>query len=128
MTIEFDNNAPIYIQIMNYIKKQIVIGKMGPGDKIESVRDLAAELQINPNTIQRTFQELEREGIVETKRGLGRYVTDEESTIMQMKKEMASELLGRFVSGMKELGFAEGDIVALVEGAVQTDKNDKEEA
>lgn len=128
MTIEFDNNAPIYIQIMNYIKKQIVIGKMGPGDKIESVRDLAAELQINPNTIQRTFQELEREGIVETKRGLGRYVTDEESTIMQMKKEMASELLGRFVSGMKELGFAEGDIVALVEGAVQSDKNNKEEA
>jgi len=128
VTIEFDNNAPIYIQIMNYIKKQIVIGKMGPGDKIESVRDLAAELQINPNTIQRTFQELEREGIVETKRGLGRYVTDEESTIMQMKKEMASELLGRFVSGMKELGFAEGDIVALVEGAVQSDKNDKEEA
>ncbi|MFF2886882.1 GntR family transcriptional regulator [Paenibacillus sp. NPDC057967] len=127
MTIEFDNNAPIYIQIMNYIKKQIVIGKMGPGDKIESVRDLAAELQINPNTIQRTFQELEREGIVETKRGLGRYVTDEESTIMQMKKEMASELLGRFVSGMKELGFAENDIVALVEGAVQPDK-DKEEA
>ncbi|RJE90883.1 GntR family transcriptional regulator [Paenibacillus sp. 1011MAR3C5] len=128
MTIEFDNNAPIYIQIMNYIKKQIVIGKMGPGDKIESVRDLAAELQINPNTIQRTFQELEREGIVETKRGLGRYVTDEESTIMQMKKEMASELLGRFVSGMKELGFAEGDIVALVEGAVQSDTKDKEEA
>lgn len=128
VTIEFDNNAPIYIQIMNYIKKQIVIGKMGPGDKIESVRDLAAELQINPNTIQRTFQELEREGIVETKRGLGRYVTDEESTIMQMKKEMASELLGRFVSGMKELGFAEGDIVALVEGAVQSDKNNKEEA
>ncbi|REK76121.1 GntR family transcriptional regulator [Paenibacillus paeoniae] len=128
MTIEFDNNAPIYIQIMDYIKKQIVIGKMGPGDKIESVRDLAAELQINPNTIQRTFQELEREGIVETKRGLGRYVTDEESTIMQMKKEMASELLGRFVSGMRELGFVEGDIVALVEGAVHSDKIDKEEA
>lgn len=128
VTIEFDNNAPIYIQIMNYLKKQIVIGKLGPGEKIESVRDLAAELQINPNTIQRTFQELEREGIVETKRGLGRYVTDEESTIMRMKQEMASELLGRFVSGMKELGFAEGDIMSLVAGAVQSDKTDKEEA
>lgn len=69
MTIEFDNNLPIYLQIMNYMKKQIIIGKLGPGDKIESVRDLALELQINPNTIQRTFQELEREGIVETKRG-----------------------------------------------------------
>lgn len=125
MTIEFDNNAPIYIQIMNYMKKQIVIGKLGPGDKIESVRDLASELQINPNTIQRTFQELEREGIVETKRGLGRYVTEEESTIMRIKKEMAAELLDRFVNGMKELGFAGADIVALVEDAVQTDANDK---
>lgn len=128
MTIEFDNNAPIYIQIMNYIKKQIVIGKLGPGDKIESVRDLASELQINPNTIQRTFQELEREGIVETKRGLGRYVTDEESTIMQIKKEMAAELLDRFVNGMKELGFAEGDIVSLVSEAVQSDNETKEDA
>ncbi|RIX59438.1 GntR family transcriptional regulator [Paenibacillus nanensis] len=128
MTIEFDNNAPIYIQIMNYIKKQIVIGKLGPGDKIESVRDLASELQINPNTIQRTFQELEREGIVETKRGLGRYVTDEESTIMQIKKEMAAELLDRFVNGMKELGFAEGDIVSLVSEAVQSDNETKEGA
>lgn len=122
MTIEFDNNAPIYIQIMNYLKKQIVIGKLGPGDKIESVRDLATELQINPNTIQRTFQELEREGIVETKRGLGRYVTDEESTIMRIKKEMAAELLDRFVNGMKELGFAKGDIVSLVTDAVQSDE------
>ena len=128
MTIEFDNNTPIYIQIMNYIKKQIVIGKLGPGDKIESVRDLATELQINPNTIQRTFQELEREGIVETKRGLGRYVTDEESTIMQIKKEMAGDLLGRFVNGMKELGFSKGDIVSLVEDAIQSDQEAKEDA
>nr|WP_306812775.1 GntR family transcriptional regulator [Paenibacillus soyae] len=110
---------------MNYMKKQIVIGKLGPGDKIESVRDLAAELQINPNTIQRTFQELEREGIVETKRGLGRYVTEEESTIMRIKKEMAAELLDRFVGGMKELGFTGADIVALVEDAVRDDANAK---
>ncbi|MFD0588177.1 GntR family transcriptional regulator [Paenibacillus sp. GCM10027627] len=128
MTIEFDNNAPIYIQIMNYIKKQIVIGKLGPGSKIESVRDLASELQINPNTIQRTFQELEREGIVETKRGLGRYVTDEESTIMRIKKEMASELLDRFVSGMKELGFSGRDIISLVSEAVESGSSNKEGA
>lgn len=130
MTIEFDNNAPIYIQIMNYMKKQIVTGRLGPGDKIESVRDLATELQINPNTIQRTFQELEREGIVETKRGLGRYVTDEESTIMRIKKEMASELLDRFVSGMKELGIPSADIISLVSNAVQPDSKaiNKEDA
>ncbi|MCU6709566.1 GntR family transcriptional regulator [Paenibacillus sp. J5C_2022] len=128
MTIEFDNNMPIYLQIMNYMKKQIVIGKLGPGDKIESVRDLAAELQINPNTIQRTFQELEREGIVETKRGLGRYVTNEESIIMRIKKEMAGQLLEHFVMGMKELGFAKQDIIALVENAVSSSTIGKEES
>lgn len=87
MSIEFDNNLPIYLQIMTYLKKEIIIGKLLPGDKIPSVRELASELQINPNTVQRTFQELEREGIVETRRGLGRYVTSEESKIMEIKKK-----------------------------------------
>jgi Predicted transcriptional regulators len=119
VTLVFDNNMPIYIQIMNYVKKQIITGKLSPGDKIESVRDLALELQINPNTIQRTFQELEREGIVETRRGLGRFVTSKESTIMQIKKEMAGELLERFVQGMKELGFGKDDIIAIVKDAVK---------
>lgn len=121
MSIEFDNNQPIYLQIMNYIKKQIVTGSLKAGDKIMSVRELAAELQINPNTIQRTFQELEREEIVETRRGLGRYVTSEESKIMEMKKEMAGDLLERFINGMQELGFANQDIVSIVAEAVTAD-------
>ncbi|WP_042159734.1 GntR family transcriptional regulator [Paenibacillus gorillae] len=124
MTMEFDNNQPIYLQIMNHMKRQIIAGKLKPGDKIDSVRELAAELQINPNTIQRTFQELEREGIVETKRGLGRYVTSEESTIMSIKKEMAGDLLDRFVIGMKELGFESKDIITIVSEAV-SDKDKK---
>lgn len=85
--IEFDNNLPIYMQIMSYLKKQIIVGKLKPSDKIPSVRELASELQINPNTVQRTFSELEREGIVETRRGLGRYVTSEESIIMGIKRK-----------------------------------------
>ncbi|WP_138752860.1 GntR family transcriptional regulator [Paenibacillus sinopodophylli] len=124
MTIEFDNNLPIYLQIMNYIKKEIITGKLKAGDKIPAVRELASELQINPNTIQRTFQELEREQIVETKRGLGRYVTSEESKIMEIKKEMASDLLGRFIHGMQELGFANHDIVNIVSKAVEEKDNE----
>lgn len=124
MSIEFDNNLPIYLQIMNYIKKEIVVGHLKAGDKIPAVRELALELQINSNTVQRTFQELEREGIVETKRGLGRYVTSEESKIMEIKKEMAGDLLGRFIQGMQELGFANNDIVTIVTEAVN--EEDKE--
>ncbi|SFE09310.1 GntR family transcriptional regulator [Paenibacillus algorifonticola] len=122
MPIEFDNNQPIYIQIMNYIKQQIISGKLNPGDKIDSVRELAVELQINPNTIQRTFQELEREGIVETRRGLGRYVTSEEVAIVSIKKEMAADLLGRFIQGMRDLGFKQDDIVTIVSEAVSKEE------
>jgi len=118
MGIEFDNNLPIYIQIMNYMKQEIVLGKLGPGDKIPSVRELATLLRINPNTVQRTFQELEREEIVETRRGLGRYVTQEEGKIMAIKKEMAAELLDRFIRGMQELGFAGEEIVQVIQEAV----------
>ncbi|OWR29016.1 GntR family transcriptional regulator [Saccharibacillus sp. O23] len=119
MTIEFDNNLPIYLQIMNYIKLQIVTGKLGPGEKIPSVRDLAAELKINPNTIQRTFQELEREGVAESRRGLGRFVTSEDEKIMAIKKEMAAELLERFIGGMRELGFDNDNIVKIVAESVE---------
>lgn len=119
MTIEFDNNLPIYLQIMNYIKLQIVTGKLGPGDKVPSVRDLAAELKINPNTIQRTFQELEREGVAESRRGLGRFVTSEDEKIMAIKKEMAAELLERFIGGMRELGFDNDNIVKIVAESVE---------
>ncbi|CAM4421096.1 MULTISPECIES: GntR family transcriptional regulator [Paenibacillus] len=114
MTIEFDNNQPIYLQIMNYLKGEIITGKLKPGDKIPSVRELAAELQINPNTVQRTFQELEREEIVETRRGMGRYVTGREETIMKIKREMAQDILERFVRGMQELGFQSEEIVKAV--------------
>lgn len=118
MSIEFDNNLPIYLQIMNYIKREIVTGKLKAGDKIPSVRELAAELQINPNTVQRTFQELEREEVVETRRGLGRYVTSEEAKIMLIKKEMAGDLLDHFINGMQELGFSNRDIASIVAEAV----------
>lgn len=121
MTMEFDNNLPIYLQIMNYLKREIVTGRLQAGDKIPSVRELAAELQINPNTVQRTFQELEREAVVETKRGLGRYVTSEESKIMTIKKEMAGDLLDRFIGGMQELGFSNEDIANIVAEAVHKD-------
>ncbi|GAA0409946.1 GntR family transcriptional regulator [Paenibacillus motobuensis] len=119
MSIEFDNNLPIYLQIMNFIKKEIVTGKLKAGDKIPSVRELAAELQINPNTVQRTFQELEREEVVETRRGLGRYVTSEEAKIMTIKKEMAGDLLDNFINGMQELGFSNKDIASIVAEAVE---------
>ena len=67
MRIEFNSNLPIYLQIMNYIKRKIVSGELNGGDKLPSVRELSQELTVNPNTVQRTYQELERDNLTYTK-------------------------------------------------------------
>ncbi|WP_459500969.1 GntR family transcriptional regulator [Bacillus sp. C1] len=124
MKIEFSPNIPIYIQVMEYIKKEIVTGRLSLGDKIPSVRELASELQVNPNTIQRTFQELERDGIVVTRRGMGRYVTSEGERIMDLRKDMAKELLYSFINGMDNLGFTEEEILLILRSSLEEKRED----
>jgi len=102
--MEFNNNLPIYIQIMNLIKSKIVSGEINGGDKLSSVRDLSKELKVNPNTIQRAYQELEREGIVFTQRGMGTYVTEDIQVIRSLKMNMASEIMNKFIDDMKRIG------------------------
>lgn len=104
--MSFDTRIPIYLQIMERIKKDIVSGKLKGGDKMPSVRAFAKELQVNVNTVQRVYQELEREKILYSQRGIGSFVTDNEAIVEQIKEEMARELLGNFVRGMRELGFS----------------------
>lgn len=122
MKIEFSPNIPIYVQVMEYIKKEIVTGRLAPGDKIPAVRELAGELQVNPNTIQRTFQVLEQEGIAETRRGTGRFVTINEKIITELRKEMAKELLDNFINGMNNLGFMEEEILSTLCSSLEKKK------
>ncbi|WP_242217052.1 GntR family transcriptional regulator [Bacillus cereus group sp. BfR-BA-01380] len=124
MKIEFSPNIPIYIQVMEYIKKEIATGHLSPGSKIPSVRELAGELQVNPNTIQRTFQELEREGIVVTRRGMGRYVATEGEKIMELRKDMAKELLHAFINGMNNLGFSEEEMLSILHSSLEEKKEE----
>ncbi|MEH7461015.1 GntR family transcriptional regulator [Bacillus thuringiensis] len=124
MKIEFSPNIPIYIQVMEFIKKEIVTGHLASGSKIPSVRELAGELQVNPNTIQRTFQELEREGIVETRRGMGRYVATEGEKIMELRKDMAKELLHAFINGMNNLGFSEEEMLSILHSSLEEKKGE----
>jgi DNA-binding transcriptional regulator YhcF (GntR family) len=126
MKIEFSPNIPIYVQVMEYIKKEIVTGRLAPGDKIPAVRELAGELQVNPNTIQRTFQELELEGISETRRGTGRFVTMDEEKITEIRKEMAKELLDNFINGMNNLGFMEEEVLSIIRSSLEKKKEGNE--
>jgi GntR family transcriptional regulator len=120
--IEFNENSPIYIQIVSLIKRRILSGELNPGDKLPSVRELSAQLRVNPNTIQRTYQELERADLAFTQRGMGRFVTEKEEVIDNMKKDMAEQIMETFLKGMRELGFKKEDIVTMVSEAIRKEK------
>lgn len=110
----FVENVPIYIQIMNMIKKQMVLKELKGGDKLISVRDLSTQLKVNPNTIQRAYKELEREGFVYTQRGMGTFVTKDEDIIYKLRWDMAKDVMDSFIEGMKHLGFNNKEILDLV--------------
>lgn len=103
--MEFNSNLPIYIQIMNLIKTKIASGELNGGDKLPSVREFSKEMKVNPNTIQRVYQELEREKLVFTQRGMGTFVTEDTDIIKNLKKDRAAELINQFFLDMGSLGF-----------------------
>ncbi len=85
--MEFKNNKGIFLQIADSISEKVMEGKYAPGEKIPSVRDLATEMGVNPNTVMRTYSELQTRGIIENKRGLGFYVTNDAIRIIHQWKK-----------------------------------------
>jgi DNA-binding transcriptional regulator YhcF (GntR family) len=112
--MDFNENLPIYIQIMNLVKGKMVSGKINGGDKLPSVRELSKELKVNPNTIQRTYQELEREGLVFTQRGMGTFAAEDKEIIKELKKSMAADVVNGFLMEMKKLGFSPNEIMDII--------------
>ncbi|MTI67300.1 MAG: GntR family transcriptional regulator [Firmicutes bacterium] len=123
MDIKFDNKIPIYIQIMDLIKKDIIKGKSKEGDQLPSVRELSSDLKVNPNTIQRSLRELEREGLAYTQRGKGRFVTEDKEEIKKLKNEVAKEHIESFIKGMKQIGFNSKDIIKMVKDNIEKEEN-----
>ena len=115
MAWKFDNNIPIYIQISNIIKLQIVTKQLQSGDKLPTVRDLAETAGVNPNTVQRALSDLETEGFVYSVRTTGRFVTDNVELIQKTRVELAQQELDSFVTNMLDLGFEKIDLVAQLE-------------
>ena len=113
------NDRPVFIQIMEKLKRDIVTGSYRPGDKLPSVRELAAEAAVNPNTMQRAFSELEREGLVYTKRTNGRFITEDLSMISQLKEQMALDAISQFLNSMQQLGFSGKETLALLKESLE---------
>ncbi|WP_265939499.1 GntR family transcriptional regulator [Bacillus thuringiensis] len=121
MGSNFSPNIPVYIQIVEYIKMEITSRRWSTGSKIPTVRELATTLQVNQNTIQRAFQELEKEEIIITRRGMGRYVTTEEDKIKELLNQMIKELIDNFINNMKNLNFNEETILISLQSALYVD-------
>lgn len=110
MVIKFNESIPIYIQIIQKIKADIVSGKLKGGDKMPSVREFSESFKVNPNTVQRVFQELEREGITYSQRGIGTFIVEGDEILKQLKSTQAQKYAKRFVEEMKELGMNSEEI------------------
>lgn len=103
--MEFNQNIPIYLQIIDLFKRRIARNEYLPGQKIESVRELACQLEVNPNTVQRALSELERMNLVRSERTAGRFISMDEELIKQMKEEIINEKIDTFLSEIAELGW-----------------------
>ena len=114
MAWNLNSDRPIYAQILERIQMQIVSGVYQPGTKIPSVRELAADAGVNPNTMQKALAELERSGLVMTQRTSGRVVTEDLNMIKETRNQLAGEQVRDFVKRMKDLGFDRDDIIDLL--------------
>lgn len=104
MEYSFDNDRPIYIQLVEILKLEIVSGKYEVGEKLPSVRDYALDMKVNPNTMQKALATLEREGLIYTERTNGKYVTNDKLLIDKVKDELAKRVVDKFINDMKNIG------------------------
>lgn len=109
--MEYNTASPIYLQVINELKKRMVKGELKPGKKMPSNRELAVLFKVNQNTAARIYREMESMGLCYTKRGIGTFVSEEDDMISGLKKEMAEELVRNFMQEMEDLGFQKGDII-----------------
>lgn len=114
MQWQFSNDAPIYAQLIRGVQIRIVAGVFPPGERLPSVRDLAMEAGVNPNTMQRALTELERDGLVYSQRTSGRYVTEDQTAIMEARHALAADRVRSFLTDMERLGFEKEDLLSLL--------------
>ena len=112
--MQYDSKLPIYLQVINSIKMDIINKRIACGQKLPSSRELAVQYTINPNTAARVYQELEREGVCFTKRGMGTFVTEDETIIRAIRSEMADEAIVVFLKRIKELGISVDEAVEFI--------------
>lgn len=112
MEWEISKDKPVYLQLVEQIQAGIISGEYRPGDKLPSVREMAAKAMVNPNTMQRAMTELEREGLVYANRTSGRFITSDEELIRQLKERYITQIINEFLDKMKQMGLNLDDIIS----------------
>ena len=124
MEWKIDNNKPVYIQLVEQLKVKIISGEIELDSKLDSVRSLAAEAMVNPNTMQKALAELEREGFVYSKRTSGRFVTDNKELIEKERKNLVKDNVKKTLDTLINLGYKNDEILNLVEEILREDNNE----
>ena len=119
MPLDLDNDRPIYLQLMERIQQDIVSGVYKAGDKLPSVRELAIDAAVNPNTMQKALSELERDGLVHSRRTSGRFITEDETMLKNLRDELASRHIQDFMEKMKQLGFQEKETLEKLQDTIK---------
>ncbi|SCZ06388.1 GntR family transcriptional regulator [Alkaliphilus peptidifermentans] len=119
MSWNFKSDRPIYIQLIDQIEMMIFSGIYPPGSRLPSVRDMAQEAAVNPNTMQRALSKLEEDGLIITHRTSGRSITEDENMIKKAKTRLAQEQLSEFLANMQHLGFDRKEILSIISNMLE---------
>jgi GntR family transcriptional regulator len=119
MRWEFESSRPIYLQIVTFLKESIASGVYSPGSRMPTVRDLALEAGVNPNTMQRAFAEMERDGLLHTERTSGRNVTEDTAVLADLRRSLAQESVDEMLRRLSKLGMSSEEITKMVAGRIE---------
>ena len=123
MTWIFDNDRPIYLQVMEQLKLGVISGQLPAGSRLTAVREMAAEAGINPNTMQKALSELEREGLLYTQRTNGRFVTEDKALLEQLRYQLARQKLTALIEQMEKMGYTLDEIYTLLQKVLEEDRS-----
>lgn len=115
MAWDFNDDRPIYLQLMEQIQLRIVSGAYKAGEKLPSVRDMATDASVNPNTMQKALTELERTGLVFSQRTIGRFITEDINMIKDIRNGLAKEQIEKFLYNMTKIGYTNQETIELIE-------------
>lgn len=122
MNWNFVDGMPIYLQIIDELTIRIARRDYLPGEKLPSVREVAIEAGVNPNTVQRALTELERRGLVRTERTSGRFVTEDESVLKEIHNNLSSEYIAEMIQKLRNIGMSDKEIIESVTGCLRKEK------